>query len=230
MITAIRTGVAALVTVALVSGCATERRVNLESFADSASYAIGMNMGASVEQVRDQIEMNKLMRGLTDQAEGRELALTQQEAMTILRTFAAQVQASQQQHAEEQVAKNKQAGETYRAEHAAKSGVTTTATGLQYEVLTKGTGPMPKATDNVQVHYRGSLVDGTEFESSYDGEPVTFPLNQVIPGWTEGVQLMNVGSKYRFVLPPELGYGDGGGPGGPGSTLIFEVELLGIDK
>lgn len=230
MITAIRTGVAALVTVALVSGCTSERRVNLESFADSASYAIGMNMGASVEQVRDQIEMNKLMRGLTDQAEGRELALTQQEAMTILRTFAGQVQASQQQHAEEQVANNKQAGETYRAEHAAKSGVTTTATGLQYEVLTKGTGPMPKATDNVRVHYRGSLVDGTEFESSYDGDPVTFPLNQVIPGWTEGVQLMNVGSKYRFVLPPELGYGDGGGPGGPGSTLVFEVELLGIDK
>lgn len=229
MITPIRTGVAAVMTVALVGGCASERTVRLESFADSASYAIGMNMGASVQQVKDQIEMDKLMRGLTDQAEGRDAALTQQQAMTVLRAFATQVQASQQQHAEEQVAKNKQAGEAFRTENAAKAGVTTTASGLQYEVLTQGTGPRPKATDNVRVHYRGSLVDGSEFESSYDGDPVTFPLNQVIPGWTEGVQLMNVGSKYRFVLPPELGYGDGGGPGGPGSTLIFEVELVGID-
>ncbi len=228
--TVIRTGVAAVAAVALMSGCASERQVRLESFADSASYAIGMNMGASVEQVRDQIDMDKLMRGLTDQAEGREAALTQQEAMTVLRAFATQMQTSQRQHAEEQVAKNKEAGDAYRTENAAKAGVTTTASGLQYEVLTQGTGPQPKATDNVRVHYKGSLVDGTEFESSYDGDPVSFPLNQVIPGWTEGVQLMNVGSKYRFVLPPELGYGEGGGPGGPGSTLIFEVELIEIEK
>jgi FKBP-type peptidyl-prolyl cis-trans isomerase len=230
MTTAFRTGVAVTVTLVFATGCASERQVSLESFADSASYAIGMNMGASVEQVKDQIQMDKLMRGLTDQAEGREPALTQQQAMTVLRAFAGQVQASQQQHAEEQVAENKQTGDAFRAENAAKAGITTTASGLQYEVLTEGTGPKPKATDMVRVHYRGSLVDGSEFESSFDGDPVTFPLNQVIPGWTEGVQLMNVGSKYRFVLPPELGYGDEGGPGGPGSTLVFEVELVGIDK
>ena len=120
-------------------------------------------------------------------------------------------------------------GDTYLKQNAAKPGVHTTASGLQYEVLTEGTGRMPVATDKVQVHYRGTLLNGTEFDSSYKrGQPATFPLNQVIKGWTEGVQLMKEGAKYRFVIPSKLAYGQRGAGGtiGPDETLIFEVELL----
>ncbi len=122
-------------------------------------------------------------------------------------------------------------GATYLAENAKKEGVKTTASGLQYKVLKEGDGASPKATDKVTVHYRGTLLNGTEFDSSYKrGEPATFPLNRVIPGWTEGVQLMKIGSKYQFVIPSKLAYGEsGGGPIGPNETLIFEVELLKIN-
>ena len=218
--------VGSLAVVAL--GCSGEKRVTLETFADSASYAIGMNMGASVQMVREQINMDALRNGLSDRAEGEETTLSEQDAMRILQTFASQVQAGGQEELAAKLDENKKAGEAFRADNAAKSGVTTTTSGLQYEVLSEGTGPKPAATDRVRVHYRGTLVDGTEFESSFNGDPVEFLLNQVIPGWTEGVQLMNVGSRYRFVIPSDLAYGDGGGPGGPGSTLIFEVELLDI--
>ncbi len=212
----------------LVLGCSSEKRVALETFADSASYAIGMNMGASVQMVREQINMDALENGLSDRAEGQETKLSEQEAMRILQTFASQVQAGGQDELSAKVEENRQAGQTYQAENGAKPGVTTTASGLQYEVLSQADGPKPEMTDRVRVHYRGTLVDGTEFESSFDGDPVVFPLNQVIPGWTEGLQLMNVGSRYRFVIPADLAYGDGGGPGGPGSTLVFEVELVEI--
>ncbi len=126
------------------------------------------------------------------------------------------------------------AGDSSGASNGATKGeskVTTTASGLQYEVLTEGSGASPSATDQVTVHYRGTLTDGTEFDSSYErGQPATFPLNRVIAGWTEGVQLMNVGSKYRFTIPPNLAYGKRGVPGTipPDATLVFEVELLEI--
>lgn len=212
----------------LVVGCAGERQADLETFADSASYAIGMNMGASVQQVRDQVDLDVLMRGISDMADGEETKLTQQDAMRILQQFASQMQAGGQEELAAQTDSNRAVGEAYRTEFGAREGVTTTESGLQYEILTQTDGPKPEATDRVRVHYRGMLVDGTEFESSYERDPVVFPLNQVIPGWTEGVQLMSVGSKYRFVIPPELAYGEGRGPGGPGSTLVFEVELLDI--
>jgi FKBP-type peptidyl-prolyl cis-trans isomerase len=124
-------------------------------------------------------------------------------------------------------------GQAFLKENAKKPGVVVTASGLQYLVLTKGDGPKPAATDRVTVNYRGTLINGTEFDSSYKrGQPATFPLNRVIPGWTEGVQLMPVGSKYRFFIPPELAYGKRGAGGliGPDATLVFEVELLGIEK
>jgi len=125
---------------------------------------------------------------------------------------------------------NKAAGEAYLAENKKKDGVKVTASGLQYEMLKAGSGKQPKATDTVVVHYRGTLIDGTEFDSSYKrGQPIDFPLNRVIPGWTEGVQLMQEGAKYRFVIPSALAYGPRGTPGGPigpDATLIFEVELL----
>ena len=125
---------------------------------------------------------------------------------------------------------NKAAGEAYLAENKKKEGVQVTASGIQYEVLKAGSGKQPKATDTVVVHYRGTLIDGSEFDSSYKrGQPIDFPLNRVIPGWTEGVQLMQEGAKYRFVIPSALAYGPRGTPGGPigpDATLIFEVELL----
>ena len=221
------TAVAGVMVLAL--GCSGgQEQVSLETFADSASYALGMNMGASLQMVREQVNLDAVMNGLSDMADGEETKLNQQDAMRILQTFANQVQAGGQADLAAQTDSNRASGDAYRAEYGARDGVTTTESGLQYEVLTQTDGPRPEATDRVKVHYRGMLVDGTEFESSFDREPVVFPLNQVIPGWTEGVQLMNVGSKYRFVIPPELAYGEGRGPGGPGSTLVFEVELLEI--
>ena len=128
-------------------------------------------------------------------------------------------------------AENKAAGIAFLADNAKKANIVTTASGLQYEVLTPGTGTTtPSATDNVTVHYKGTTIDGKEFDSSYSrGEPTSFPLNRVIPGWTEGVQLMTVGAKYRFYIPAELAYGEqGAGPIEPNSTLIFDVELIKI--
>ncbi len=130
-----------------------------------------------------------------------------------------------------QVAAMRPGDTAYLKTNKAKSGVITTASGLQYEVLTQGTGPKPDRSDTVAVHYEGKLLDGTVFDSSYQrGQPAIFPLDQVIPGWTEGVQLMNTGSKYRFTIPPALGYGAKGAGGviPPGAVLIFDVELLGV--
>jgi FKBP-type peptidyl-prolyl cis-trans isomerase len=127
---------------------------------------------------------------------------------------------------------NLEKGEAFLKENATKEGVKTTASGLQYKVLTEGTGKSPQATDTVEVHYKGTLISGKEFDSSYKrGKPATFPLNHVIPGWTEGVQLMKEGAKYQFTIPSKLAYGERGTPGGPippNSTLIFEVELIAI--
>jgi len=214
----------------LVAGCAKDRPVKLATFADSASYAIGMNMGSSVQVVRDQINLEILQRGLVDLAEGKDAAMPNQDAMRVLQTFAAQVRAAGQANLAAQADSNAKTGAAYREENGKKPGVTTTADGLQYEVLTQGDGPKPTADSRVKVHYRGTLVDGSEFESSYSGDPVVFGVGEVIPGWTEVLQLMPVGSKYRVVIPPELAYGEGGGPGGPNSTLIFEIELLGIEQ
>jgi len=141
------------------------------------------------------------------------------------------LQAHEQQAAAGASAAAIAAGASYLAENRGKEGVTETESGLQYEVITAAEGPKPAATDRVSVHYKGTLLDGTEFDSSYSrGEPAEFPLNGVIPGWTEGLQLMSVGSKYRFVIPSKLAYGERGAGGsiGPGETLIFEVELLEI--
>lgn len=207
-------------------GCKSEPK--LGTFTDSASYAIGMNMGSSIQMVYDQINIETLQRALADMAAEKEMAMSTADAMRVLQAFAAQVRANGEATAAAQADSNSRIGAAYREENAKNAGVTTTASGLQYEVLTQGTGSKPSATSRVRVHYRGSLVDGSEFESSYSGEPVVFALNEVIPGWTEALQLMSAGSKYRIVLPPELAYGDGGGPGGPNSTLIFEVELLEI--
>ncbi len=156
--------------------------------------------------------------------------MTAEEAQAVREAFIAKRRAAAEAEAGVIADQNKAEGDAFLAENATKEGVVTTDSGLQYKVLTMGDGAKPAATDTVEVHYRGTLIDGTQFDSSYDREQsISFALNRVIAGWTEGVQLMPVGSKFMFYIKPELGYGSGGGgPIPPNSTLIFEVELLSI--
>ena len=206
--------------------------LSLDSDKAKFSYAIGMDIGKNLQNFGANIETDVLITALKDSLEGKESRIPAEESKKIIQAFLkkqAEEKAAEQKIAGEH---NKAAGLKFLAENSKKAGVTTTASGLQYEVIKQGDGAKPKATDKVKVHYRGTLLDGTEFDSSYKrGQPISFPLNGVIPGWTEGVQLMKVGSTFKFVIPSELAYGDrGAGPQiGPGNTLIFEVELLAIE-
>lgn len=191
---------------------------------DKFSYGLGMVIGERVLKQYDAVDYEMMLQGIIAQSEDKATLLTLTEAEEALRTM-------QQQQDEIKFAAVKEKGEAFLKTNAALEGVTVTASGLQYSVITAGSGASPAATDTVTVHYKGSLIDGTEFDSSYSrGEPATFGLNQVIPGWTEGVQLMNPGSKYKFVIPYQLGYGERGAGNsiGPFETLVFEVELLEI--
>ena len=196
----------------------------LTTDADRFSYGLGMFIGERVLKQYEEVDYALLIEGMKAQHQSQATLMTIEDAGAALAAFAEQQLAAQTEA-------NKMKGATYLEENAKKEGVIVTESGLQYSVVTQGDGAKPAATDQVTVHYRGTLIDGTEFDSSYSrGEPATFGLNQVIPGWTEGVQLMNVGSKYQFVVPHELGYGERGAGGaiGPFETLIFEVELIEI--
>jgi len=198
--------------------------ITLTTDQDKFSYGLGMIIGERVLKQYDEVDYQIMLQGIIAQSEKKQTLLTLAEAEEALRTM-------QQQLDEKKFAAVKEKGEAFLKTNAALEGVTVTASGLQYSVITAGNGATPAATDTVTVHYRGSLLDGTEFDSSYSrGEPATFGLNQVIPGWTEGVQLMNPGSKYKFVIPYQLGYGERGAGDsiGPFETLVFEVELLEI--
>jgi FKBP-type peptidyl-prolyl cis-trans isomerase len=204
-----------------------------ESLQDRASYTIGLNLGKSLKTNDIQANIDLIIRGLRDGLGGGQALLTDEEMQTTMQTLQQQVTAQQEAKRKALGEKNKAEGEAFLAKNKEKPGVKTTASGLQYEVISEGTGPMPKATDSVTVNYKGTLMDGTVFDSSYDRkEPVTFVLNQVIPGWTEGVQLMKVGSKYKFYIPAAMGYGERGAGNtiGPNTPLVFEVELLSIGK
>jgi FKBP-type peptidyl-prolyl cis-trans isomerase len=197
---------------------------SLTTDADRFSYGLGMVIGERVLKQYEEVDYALLIEGMKAQHQSQATLITIEDAGIALAAYAEQKLATQTEA-------NQMKGATYLAENAKKEGVMVTESGLQYSVVTQGDGAKPAATDQVTVHYRGTLIDGTEFDSSYSrGEPATFGLNQVIPGWTEGVQLMNVGSKYLFVVPHELGYGERGAGGaiGPFETLIFEVELIEI--
>jgi len=198
----------------------------------SISTMVGMDVGRGLAQIKDEIDIKVVEQALEATIKGEKTALTQEEALQVRQEFMKTLQAKRV--AEQKVAadKNKKEGEAFLASNKSKPGVKTTASGLQYLVEKEGTGPKPKATDTVKVNYLGTKIDGTKFDSSYDrGQPATFPLNGVIKGWSEGLQLMPVGSKYKLFVPSDLAYGENG-PGqiGPNATLIFEVELLDIEK
>ena len=208
----------------------------LKTARERLSYAIGLQFADglknSPEEVKENIDFSVVVQGVEDSFKDRKLLLTQEDAKKELMTFAVKMQKEQMQKMKTLAEENKKQGEVFLAENKKKKNVITTKSGLQYIVSSKGKGKKPNATDLVKVHYKGTLIDGTEFDSSYKrGEPVTFPVNRVIPGWTEALQLMNVGSKYKLFIPSDLAYGKQGPPQiGPNATLIFEVELLSIEK
>lgn len=205
----------------------------LETEAQKFGYAIGIDLGKSLKPVKDDVDLAALKAGLDDAAAGTAPKMDDEAREQIKSTVAKKMQERQLKEREEQAVKNKEEGEKFLAENGKRTGVKTTASGLQYEVITEGKGDHPKASDNVTVHYKGTLINGETFDSSYDrGQPVTFPLGNVIPGWTEGVQLMTPGSKYKLYIPSALAYGERGAGVkiGPNQTLIFEVELISVDK
>jgi FKBP-type peptidyl-prolyl cis-trans isomerase FkpA len=202
---------------------------SLETNDQKASYGIGLNMGAQLEPAADRIDLAALMLGLEDAMKGNEAAIPDSEMQAIMMQFGQEVEAAMNAERDQEAQDNAIAGEAYLAQNGRKAGVTTTASGLQYEVLRQGDGPRPTANQQVRLHYRGTLIDGTEFDSSYGGEPAVFSTGGLIRGFSEALLLMPVGSQYRIVIPSDIGYGPtGGGPIGPNETLIFEIELLGI--
>ena len=205
----------------------------LETEKDKASYVVGMQIGGSLQQIKDDIDLDVVFAAIRSGLNGDEPALSREEAMAVQQAFAQRLKAKAEAETLAKAEANRKDGEAFLAANKGKAGVMSTASGLQYKVVTDGKGAKPAATDTVKVHYTGTLLDGTKFDSSVDrGEPAQFALNQVIPGWTEGLQLMPVGSKYEFWIPSELAYGDRATPGpiGPNATLHFEVELLDIIK
>lgn len=194
-------------------------------------YLVGSQIGQNLGQIKDEVDINTLIATLQNSLKGAKPLLTEPEMQEVKQEFMQKLQAKQTAKMAEDAKKNQAEGDAFLAKNKTKPGVKETASGLQYEVVKTGTGPKPKATDIVKVEYVGTKVNGTKFDASADhGGPATFPLNGVIPGWTEGVQLMPVGSEYKFFVPAKLAYGEGGpGPIGPNATLIFDVTLVSIE-
>lgn len=199
---------------------------------DQLSYALGLGIGHQLLQMNAEgLNIDDFAQAIKDVMTGGELKMKDAEAQQIVQQFFAEQEAIQQAANAEKGKAAKTEGEQFLAENAKKEGVKTTASGLQYQVLREGNGKQPKATDQVECHYEGTLIDGTKFDSSYDrGQTATFPLNQVIAGWTEGLQLMHEGAKYRFFIPYQLAYGERGAGASipPYAALIFDVELVAV--
>ena len=203
----------------------------LKTEKDKISYAVGMNVGTNLRKQSVDVDPAILLQGLKDGIAGNKPLMTEDETRTLLMQLQEETRKKQAEKAQQMGAANKAEGEAFLAANKNKEGVVTLPSGLQYKILKAGTGPKPSATDSVVCNYRGTLINGTEFDSSYKrGEPLTFPVNGVIKGWTEALQLMPVGSKWQLFIPAELAYGERGAGAdiGPNATLIFEVELLSI--
>jgi FKBP-type peptidyl-prolyl cis-trans isomerase FklB len=218
------------------TGAATKNQTvtALTSTKQKASYAIGMNWGTGLHRQGIDVDSAALIQGMKDALAGGKTLLTEDEARAALMQLQKEIQEKQQAKAAAEGEANKKEGDAFLAANKTKEGVVTLPSGLQYKILKEGNGPKPTASDSVVCNYKGTLINGTEFDSSYKrGEPATFPVTGVIKGWTEALQLMPVGSKWQLFIPPDLAYGPRGTPGGPigpNATLIFEVELLSIKE
>jgi FKBP-type peptidyl-prolyl cis-trans isomerase len=203
----------------------------LDSDDQKASYGIGHSVGQGLAPMAERIDIAALTRGFQDALIEAEPAIPADELQSIMQAFQMEMMQADQLAKAEQAEAGSAEAELFMARNGAREGVTTTESGLQYEILNQGTGPLPGPEARVTVHYRGTLADGTQFDSSYDrGEPATFGMQGVIAGFSEGLQLMPVGSKYMLFIPPDIGYGpQGSGPIPPSSALIFELEMLAIE-
>ncbi len=203
----------------------------LKTQKDKASYAIGMNIAMGIQKQSIDVDANIVARGLKDALAGGKTLLTDDEATAAMKDLQAEMKKAQEEKMQLAGDANKKEGDAFLAANKAKEGVVTLPSGLQYKILTEGAGPKPTASDSVVCNYRGTLINGTEFDSSYKrGQPATFPVGQVIKGWTEALQLMPVGSKWQLFIPSDLAYGPRGAGRdiGPNAALIFEVELISI--
>jgi FKBP-type peptidyl-prolyl cis-trans isomerase len=213
------------------AGAAEKKDTEAEKMA-KVSYAIGHFNGSSFKKESIAINAEEFFKGLKDGLAGVTSRMTEEEVRNTLQAFSMEMREKAVARMRAQAEENKKKGEEFLKSNASKEGIKTTSSGLQYKVISEGTGQTPKATDTVKVHYSGRLIDGTEFDSSYKrNEPVEFPVSGVIPGWTEALQMMKTGSKYQLFIPANLAYGENAPPSiGPNQVLIFDVELLEILK
>ena len=205
--------------------------LELKTDKDKASYAIGMNIGQNLRKQKDDLDPAIVVRGFKDALAGGTTLMTDDQAKAALVALQGTMRKRQEEQMQQTAEVNKKEGDAFLAANKTKDGVVTLPSGLQYKIMTQGTGPKPTATDSVVCNYKGTLLNGTEFDSSYKrGQPATFPVNGVIKGWTEALQLMPTGSKWELFIPSDLAYGQRGPGGGigPNSTLVFEVELISI--
>jgi FKBP-type peptidyl-prolyl cis-trans isomerase len=218
-----------LFTASLLSLTVNSFALELKTDTDKLSYTFGASLGKSLKKQEVELNLDILSQGIQDVFNGKDTALSEEDMQQIISHYQQQKLQQQQATQEKQAEENQKAGEAFLAENAKKEGVKVLPSGLQYKVLTQGKGKTPKATDTVVTHYKGTLIDGTEFDSSISrGKPALFPVNQVIKGWTEALQLMKEGDKWQLFVPAQLGYGAQGTGHliGPNATLIFEVELI----
>jgi FKBP-type peptidyl-prolyl cis-trans isomerase FklB len=207
--------------------------LTLSTQTQKISYALGMGLGKNLKRDSVEVDPAVVLRGLKDALAGNKLLLTDDEAKAAITQLNTELRAKAEAKAKAAALENKMKADAFLADNKTKEGVVTLPSGLQYKILSAGTGPKPKADDTVSFQYRGTLTDGTEFDSSYKrGQPLKFPVAQLIKGWTEALQLMPVGSKWQLFIPPDLGYGERGVPNspiGPNSALVFELELISIE-
>lgn len=224
---------AAVAAVLLLAGHAVaEEAQKLTDHKDKVSYSIGMDVGNNLKRQSIDVNVDLLAKGVKDALAGGETLLSPEETRETLMALQQELREKAIERRKQDAEKNKTEGEAFLAENGKKEGVVTLPSGLQYKILRSGDGMSPKPTDTVETNYRGTLIDGTEFDSSYKrGQPAVFPVNGVIAGWTEALQIMKVGDKWQLFIPPGLAYGErGAGPIGPNATLVFEVELLSIQQ
>ena len=236
MLKAIPTAVVCIGLSTLLTACndkSSTAEVKLDTDTNKASYSIGVQLGTQIAKVKEMVNEDAIMKGFKDSLAGTELKLSPEDMQAAMQTFQQNMVAAQQAKQQELASTGKAEGDKFLADNKLKEGVKTTESGLQYKIITAGTGATPTATDTVVTHYTGTLVNGKVFDSSHKrNAPATFPVNGVIKGWTEALQLMKVGAKWQLVIPSELAYGarGAGASVGPNQVLIFEIELLEIKK